>query len=338
MQRKTPQSSSHWMGISNSTCRKKIHLKSQRKLCQLQGRPVPGFRMIHVGRGGLFPPVFFEPRSFFQIFESPTYVDGLFGWNLVERWARWWFQVVFIFTPIWGRFPSWLMFFKWVETTNWWVSFLIFFLCVFLRFKSRWFMFRGGVDFYSSTANSRDFVDSYMPKVVFFFTNPIWKNIPVKKIWIMIFPRFGVKIEHIFQRWWAFFPKVSGGAKTSWLAHQVSLSAFMSLVRWPFLWSQSVLGGDTWRGPSQLVNGWLGSPPIYKPWMAICKGNNPYLRELTITMVISPLRIRISWVINPPDWNDRSFAKFRKFVWIVSRYKTNKAQSTGFAVHPKRWF
>ena len=30
----------------------------------------------------------------------------------------WWFQTFFIFTPIWGRFPIWLMFFKWVETTN----------------------------------------------------------------------------------------------------------------------------------------------------------------------------------------------------------------------------
>ena len=32
--------------------------------------------------------------------------------------SRWWFQIVFIFTPTWGRFPVWLIFFKWVETTN----------------------------------------------------------------------------------------------------------------------------------------------------------------------------------------------------------------------------
>ena len=32
--------------------------------------------------------------------------------------ARWWFQRFFIFIPIWGRFPSWLIFFRWVETTN----------------------------------------------------------------------------------------------------------------------------------------------------------------------------------------------------------------------------
>ena len=32
--------------------------------------------------------------------------------------SRWWFQTSFIFTPIWGRFPMWLIFFRWVETTN----------------------------------------------------------------------------------------------------------------------------------------------------------------------------------------------------------------------------
>ena len=31
---------------------------------------------------------------------------------------RWWFQTFFIFTPTWGNDPIWLIFFKWVETTN----------------------------------------------------------------------------------------------------------------------------------------------------------------------------------------------------------------------------
>ena len=30
----------------------------------------------------------------------------------------WWFQTFFIFTPTWGNHPIWLVFFKWVETTN----------------------------------------------------------------------------------------------------------------------------------------------------------------------------------------------------------------------------
>ena len=39
-----------------------------------------------------------------------------------DRGARtfsgWWFQIFFIFNPTWGRFPFWLIFFRWVETTN----------------------------------------------------------------------------------------------------------------------------------------------------------------------------------------------------------------------------
>ena len=32
--------------------------------------------------------------------------------------SRWWFHIFLMFTPIWGRFPFWLIFFRWVETTN----------------------------------------------------------------------------------------------------------------------------------------------------------------------------------------------------------------------------
>ena len=35
-----------------------------------------------------------------------------------KNFARWWFQIFFIFIPSWGRFPFWLIFFRWVETTN----------------------------------------------------------------------------------------------------------------------------------------------------------------------------------------------------------------------------
>ena len=35
-----------------------------------------------------------------------------------QRKTRWWFQIFFIFTPTWGRFPFWLIFLKWVETTT----------------------------------------------------------------------------------------------------------------------------------------------------------------------------------------------------------------------------
>ena len=54
----------------------------------------------------------------------PVVMGRSSGWSngcpyLNATWkAGWWFQIFFIFTPTWGRFPSWLMFFRWVETTN----------------------------------------------------------------------------------------------------------------------------------------------------------------------------------------------------------------------------
>ena len=44
---------------------------------------------------------------------------GYCGGTVCNRWqSRWWFQIVFIFTPTWGNDPFWLIFFKGVETTN----------------------------------------------------------------------------------------------------------------------------------------------------------------------------------------------------------------------------
>ena len=37
---------------------------------------------------------------------------------LVNIITRWWFQIFYIFTATWGNDPIWLIFFKWVETTN----------------------------------------------------------------------------------------------------------------------------------------------------------------------------------------------------------------------------
>ena len=44
---------------------------------------------------------------------------GMMGSYSSWQWvAGWWFQTVFMFTPTWGNDPIWLIFFKWVETTN----------------------------------------------------------------------------------------------------------------------------------------------------------------------------------------------------------------------------
>ena len=49
-----------------------------------------------------FDPPFFEPRMNFS----------------TKTMTRWWFQIFFVFTPTWKRFPIWLIFFKGVATTN----------------------------------------------------------------------------------------------------------------------------------------------------------------------------------------------------------------------------
>ena len=52
-------------------------------------------------------------------------VDGLINSNYQQfsrcsnsNKSRWWFQIFFIFIPTWGNNPIWLIFFRWVETTN----------------------------------------------------------------------------------------------------------------------------------------------------------------------------------------------------------------------------
>ena len=52
---------------------------------------------------------------------TPTLIarmNGTFEGSSLNSASGWWFQRFFIFTPIWGRFPIWLIFFRWVETTN----------------------------------------------------------------------------------------------------------------------------------------------------------------------------------------------------------------------------
>ena len=66
-----------------------------------------------------------SPRSLGKIFTH--FEEHIFqmGWlkpptslcfDHLEKW--WWFQIFFIFTPTWGNGPIWLIFFRWVETTN----------------------------------------------------------------------------------------------------------------------------------------------------------------------------------------------------------------------------
>ena len=65
----------------------------------------------------------FSPPKFWGRFNSPHFDVHIFQQTgLVEiqppTRTRWWFQISFIFTTIWGRFLFWLIFFRWVETTQ----------------------------------------------------------------------------------------------------------------------------------------------------------------------------------------------------------------------------
>ena len=40
------------------------------------------------------------------------------GKSILSQQARWWFHTLFFFTPTWGNDLIWLIFFRWVETTN----------------------------------------------------------------------------------------------------------------------------------------------------------------------------------------------------------------------------
>ena len=63
---------------------------------------------------------------------------GRSGWLL----SRWWFPIFFMFTPTWGRFPIWLIFFKWVETNN--QLFFAIFLLIFPPLKPVLVLFQPG--------------------------------------------------------------------------------------------------------------------------------------------------------------------------------------------------
>ena len=56
-----------------------------------------------------------ETNDFYQL--KPVFGGG--EWFCKEM-ERWWFQTFFLLTPTWGSGPIWLIFFKWVETTNYW--------------------------------------------------------------------------------------------------------------------------------------------------------------------------------------------------------------------------
>ncbi len=69
-------------------------------------QPIAGWKYLDLQHLILFPFCLFSVLSWIYLNHDK------------QNKTRWWFQTFFIFTPVWGRFPIWLVFFRWVETTN----------------------------------------------------------------------------------------------------------------------------------------------------------------------------------------------------------------------------
>ena len=64
---------------------------------------VPGFLLYMI----------FSATTFRKDLKDPRWPSAKVLKNEKKGKTRWWFQICFIFTPIWGRFPFWLIFFNW---------------------------------------------------------------------------------------------------------------------------------------------------------------------------------------------------------------------------------
>ncbi len=70
-------------------------------------------RILRAGLGCLGPMLAVDPWA--RSRDPPNQQTKL---KTTLNWTSWWFQIFFMFIPIWGNDPILLIFFKWVETTN----------------------------------------------------------------------------------------------------------------------------------------------------------------------------------------------------------------------------
>ena len=67
----------------------------------------------------LWSDVVWTPRALMQRWaRASVQRESFLRWSMYIHIFSWWFQIFFMFTPIWGNDPIWLTFFRWVETTN----------------------------------------------------------------------------------------------------------------------------------------------------------------------------------------------------------------------------
>ena len=98
----------HFVFIAGGSSPEKNPKENTKKLWACTGIGVP--RVTRVGWGKF-------PAKIHKIYVTHSILNWWFGILLIHlNWVVVW--NIFYFIPIWGRFPFWLIFFKWVETRN----------------------------------------------------------------------------------------------------------------------------------------------------------------------------------------------------------------------------
>ena len=94
----------------------------RKRLFQYSSHPFSGAKMLVSGRVYIYIITIYVHYSTIYVFVV-GYVFAVFTFVFADvtvyvsvvacaNISRWWFQTFFIFTPIWGRFPFWLIFFR----------------------------------------------------------------------------------------------------------------------------------------------------------------------------------------------------------------------------------
>ncbi len=160
--------------------------------------------------------------------------------------------IFFIFTPIWGRFPFWLIFFKGVETTNW-VSFCY--------KKSPHVSNVRHIDLHQDTWQKR--INSTLLTKIFRFTPPKTNMEPNMKFWKMN-PLFKGMISGSM----LFFGGVSLCFFQQWhLQIQLRAEGLRYIFAWSlyqYQWSPGSCSCLLWElNPTQVLLAWERIAPRY---------------------------------------------------------------------------
>ena len=167
--------------------------------------------------------------------------------------SGWWFQTFFIFIPTWGKDPIWLIFLKWLETTNQ----MTFFFESNIQLPTRFLPLEFDLKKRPGDGPSRDSKESQFVRTVFLE--------PKKKPWDFHKVRLKFWVEILF------FVLVTRTEmqpqKTSWRSFCNLFSVWWCseswwMTSWFVYYVYTCLGGS-WRlkgGTSRMMLGWSTYP------------------------------------------------------------------------------